>query len=1217
MFGRGELIVSAALSVACLANGADGPGTYYAPKAGEGNSVVEFAARPDALARRTVAFLGGSITEMNGYRPIVMRILREKHPAVDFVEIAAGLSSTCSDSGAFRLEEDVFSKGKPDLFIVEAAVNDDQDGHFDYKHCLRGVEGAVRHVRMENPSSAIVVVLMVNRRQYDQLLRGEEPVPYAAGKAVALRYGGAVANVGGELVAASQKEGGFTWEMYRDCHPSPEGCEFAARVVAKAIESVYDPERQPIACPLPDPIDAFCYCGGRALPFADVKRSDGWNLSRPDWESIAGDKREYFTRGDALWSETPGAEASFCFRGNALGAFLTAGPDAGELDVSIDGAPFRRIALRADYGKLHYPYTQMIAEELPAGKHVAKIRVAQVVRRGKAASAIRIHRLFVNDAPCDTCAAAISAEPSPLVPFLALTGRPTDSDVARKVEALHRNGFDCFLLYGRYGLEYDYLGEEWLHMIETFCSEAERRGMKVWLYDEFAFPSGSCNMRLLKENREWCLADRGVWRDNSGRLNWERAHSREVSNVFDPEATRRFIELTHEVYHRRLHRYFDNGLITGIFSDEPGTPLGISFEHAPLIQFADWRGLDDEYAAATGGRSLREDVEAFVADENKTDVWATYSRLKAHRFISSFFEPVRAWCQKVGIESAGHLTEELCMTGGPLVQGDLLKTMKAQSLPGIDEIYTNTRKDDIEWITHAAAQHASVRRRRGRGAMVELFAIGPNDMSLANMRQMIWLEALHCVDHYFLCMEVMDHRGLKEKNRYLSPIQEGQPWHRHLRVLADEARRAAEFARMDFDCDIAVRYPQRAASMSAYRETHGAFRWNVLKGPDLRSLLAEIRSRQLDCDLVEEDESTDCRFVFKVVKGGYVEERTGKRYATARDVVDDLLSRIPARVRVYETSGEVAGELLLRSYADGSTALLNIASGKDRTLVADVGGRRTTFVLPWRGVLTLRRGEHPKPAETELMQSLDVRAFDLSVDHDNLHRILFSTNGAASLVVAPDAPAFRLVVRDWPVRAKIELDGKPVSATFPSMALPVEYRPLYRETPLLSLSPGEHRLRVTSDVTDNNYFLPVAFAAGCFSVFGSEIRPMVRSSGVGLLREIGLDGFVGDVTYGATVTVPKGRNVRLRLPSSEAVIAARWNGRNLGVRAWAPYEWTMPADSIGNSGRLELVVSTAVVNMCGDVAASDWKIWRRARDRRSEGLASWPEFVLRPRTAKE
>lgn len=121
------LVVAFVVSCAC----ADGPGTYFSPREGEGNVVSEVAVRTNAVARRAVAFLGGSITEMNGFRPIVMRLLRTKYPTVDFVEIAAGLSSTCSDSGAFRIEEDLLSKGAPDLFIVESAVNDDQDGHFD------------------------------------------------------------------------------------------------------------------------------------------------------------------------------------------------------------------------------------------------------------------------------------------------------------------------------------------------------------------------------------------------------------------------------------------------------------------------------------------------------------------------------------------------------------------------------------------------------------------------------------------------------------------------------------------------------------------------------------------------------------------------------------------------------------------------------------------------------------------------------------------------------------------------------------------------------------------------------------------------------------------------------------------------------------------------------------------------------------------------------
>ena len=82
----------------------EGPGTYFVPAKGTANVSEKVAAKPGAV-RQTVAFLGGSITEMNGFRPRVMKLLRAKYPEIAFTEIASGLSSTCSDAGAFRLED--------------------------------------------------------------------------------------------------------------------------------------------------------------------------------------------------------------------------------------------------------------------------------------------------------------------------------------------------------------------------------------------------------------------------------------------------------------------------------------------------------------------------------------------------------------------------------------------------------------------------------------------------------------------------------------------------------------------------------------------------------------------------------------------------------------------------------------------------------------------------------------------------------------------------------------------------------------------------------------------------------------------------------------------------------------------------------------------------------------------------------------------------------
>jgi lysophospholipase L1-like esterase len=124
-----------------------------------------------------VAFIGGSITEMNGYRPLVMESLKRRFPKTEFTFTNAGISSTCSTTGAFRLQSDVLDKGTVDLFFIEFAVNDDQDAGHARRECLRGMEGILRQARQHNPQMDIVITYFVN----EGMLRtyGEKKVPVA------------------------------------------------------------------------------------------------------------------------------------------------------------------------------------------------------------------------------------------------------------------------------------------------------------------------------------------------------------------------------------------------------------------------------------------------------------------------------------------------------------------------------------------------------------------------------------------------------------------------------------------------------------------------------------------------------------------------------------------------------------------------------------------------------------------------------------------------------------------------------------------------------------------------------------------------------------------------------------------------------------------------------------------------------------------------------
>lgn len=135
-----------------------------------------------------VAFIGGSITEMNGYRPMVVESLKRRFPQTRFEIVPAGIASTCSTTGAFRLERDVFGQGPVDLLFVEFAVNDDQDAAHPRDACVRGLEGIVRHARRLNPNVDIVVTHFVNESMLETLQAGKTPLTVEAHEAVCAHY---------------------------------------------------------------------------------------------------------------------------------------------------------------------------------------------------------------------------------------------------------------------------------------------------------------------------------------------------------------------------------------------------------------------------------------------------------------------------------------------------------------------------------------------------------------------------------------------------------------------------------------------------------------------------------------------------------------------------------------------------------------------------------------------------------------------------------------------------------------------------------------------------------------------------------------------------------------------------------------------------------------------------------------------------------------------
>ena len=66
-------------------------------------SLTNFRIQFEHTQTGRVALMGGSITEMEGFRPMVCESLKKRFPVTDFEFVNAGIASTCSTTGAFRL----------------------------------------------------------------------------------------------------------------------------------------------------------------------------------------------------------------------------------------------------------------------------------------------------------------------------------------------------------------------------------------------------------------------------------------------------------------------------------------------------------------------------------------------------------------------------------------------------------------------------------------------------------------------------------------------------------------------------------------------------------------------------------------------------------------------------------------------------------------------------------------------------------------------------------------------------------------------------------------------------------------------------------------------------------------------------------------------------------------------------------------------------------
>ena len=328
----------------------------------------------------TVAFVGGSITGMS-WRKIVMANLKKRFPDTEFTFILAGVGSTGTMYGAFRLDRDVIQKGKVDLLFEEAAVNDvailrtaDQS--------LRGMEGIVRRARHANPNMDIVMMHFACTDKLEDYEKGKTPPVIQSFDQVAEHYGVPSLDITKEVYERINREE-FTWkDDFKGVHPSPFGQQLYADSIERFLDEAWSGKPRPVKDhEMPEKLDSESYTEGKLFAPRIAKKLNGFAVeTNYDAAAEGGKVRTGWNERPQLIGHKPGDSFELKFRGSAVAVQVIAGPHAGIIEHSVDGSDWveQDLFVEKNSFKLHLNRIYILRDGLnPEADHILSVRISE------------------------------------------------------------------------------------------------------------------------------------------------------------------------------------------------------------------------------------------------------------------------------------------------------------------------------------------------------------------------------------------------------------------------------------------------------------------------------------------------------------------------------------------------------------------------------------------------------------------------------------------------------------------------------------------------------------------------------------------------------------------------------------------------------------------------------------------------------------------------
>jgi len=407
----------------------------------------------------------------------------------------------------------------------------------------------------------------------------------------------------------------------------------------------------------------------------------------------------------------------------------------------------------------------------------------------------------------------------------------TEEGIKQQLADFRQQGIYGFTIHARMGLSKDipYLGERWFELVKFAVEEASRYGMIVHLYDEGMYPSGSAHgqvvnghpellargleMRQIKATEELELGDQeklvailpegyekaipaskvpesvpyiafvitlshGVIRGVHEGEEDNQPDAPKAADLLNPDAMKRFIQLTHERYYQELKEYFGT-TIQAFFTDEPNImgrrskPDLKPWTEGLEIQFKQEKGYDIIPLLPALWTDIRPNNQSIRRD---------YMDVVANRLNESFYKQISHWCQDHGVALTGHPAES-----------DDIGPLRFFQLPGQDMVW---RYVEPEKPTALEGKHSTVGKCSSSSAQHRKARRNGNEVYGAygwnlNMDEMKWLADWLMVRGVNLFWPHAFYYSIRGPRAYERPPDLGRHnlWWKHYKLFADYTKR--------------------------------------------------------------------------------------------------------------------------------------------------------------------------------------------------------------------------------------------------------------------------------------------------------------------------------------------------------------------------------------------------------------------------------------------